>query len=67
MAVAYMDGSLFVVDMRGPRIILRREHGETKTRHSAGVRIGRNSELLDPITALSWTISPINDGRNGYL
>ncbi|KAJ4485744.1 WD40 containing snare-dependent exocytosis protein [Lentinula aciculospora] len=55
-AVTYTDGTLFVVDMRGPAIILR--HGiKTKNRHSIGVHMDPDT---DPITCLEWTISPID-------
>ncbi|KAJ3721812.1 lethal giant larvae like, C-terminal-domain-containing protein [Lentinula raphanica] len=54
LAVAYADGSLFVVDMRGPTIILR--HGiKTKSRHSLGLHMGQD----DAIVCLEWTIGPI--------
>ncbi|KAL0951628.1 hypothetical protein HGRIS_008309 [Hohenbuehelia grisea] len=54
-AAAYPDGSLIVVDMRGPTVILR--HGQNmkaQGRHSIGLHISRNS--IDPIGSLTWTI-----------
>ncbi|KAJ3908951.1 WD40 containing snare-dependent exocytosis protein [Lentinula edodes] len=56
LAVAYADGCLFVIDMRGPTVILR--HGvKAKSRHSIGLHVGTDT---DPITSLEWTISPID-------
>ncbi|KAE9409115.1 hypothetical protein BT96DRAFT_953546 [Gymnopus androsaceus JB14] len=53
LAVAYVDGSLYVVDMRGPNIILR--HGKSKSRHSMVIGMGSETDVA---TCLRWTICP---------
>ncbi|TFY59345.1 hypothetical protein EVJ58_g5836 [Rhodofomes roseus] len=54
LAVAYSSGALLVVDMRGPRVILRNAPTSKKDhRHSF---LGAKRE---PIVALTWTACPI--------
>lgn len=57
LAVAYVDGSLYVVDMRGPNIILR--HGKSKSRHSMVIGMGSETDVA---TCLRWTICPTETG-----
>ena len=60
MAAGYADGSLIVVDMRTPRIILR--HGEGSNSKGAGNR--RSSKNADPVAAMTWTVATNNTGRS---
>ncbi|KAJ3988441.1 WD40 containing snare-dependent exocytosis protein [Lentinula detonsa] len=55
LAVAYPDGSLFVIDMRGPTIILRHSI-KAKSRHSIGIHMSTE----DAVICLEWTISPVD-------
>ncbi|KIK70617.1 hypothetical protein GYMLUDRAFT_32661 [Collybiopsis luxurians FD-317 M1] len=55
LAVAYGDGSLYVVDMRAPAIILR-HNTKAKSRHSIGIHLGSESDV---VTSLEWAICPI--------
>jgi syntaxin-binding protein 5 len=66
LASAYADGSLLVVDMRGPRIILRRNQDGDQKRHSMGLRLHRHSGTLDPIASLAWTVSTLASGKASY-
>ncbi|CAL1694488.1 unnamed protein product [Somion occarium] len=52
LAASYADGSLFVVDMRGPTIILRDMSG---TR--AGKQSLRHRREEDPVVSLTWTVT----------
>ncbi|KAI0783299.1 lethal giant larvae like, C-terminal-domain-containing protein [Abortiporus biennis] len=52
LAVAYEDGSTFIVDMRGPRLILRDTVGAKSHRHSF---LGKHEN--EPVTQLTWTVS----------
>ncbi|KAJ6503249.1 WD40 containing snare-dependent exocytosis protein [Mycena vitilis] len=54
LAVAYTD-YLIVVDMRGPRVILRRGREKKKDRMSLHLHAS------DPITALTWTVATIEN------
>ncbi|KAF5388500.1 hypothetical protein D9757_004730 [Collybiopsis confluens] len=53
IAVAYTNGALYVVDMRGPTIILRHS-ARAKSRHSIGIHLGSEAGI---VTSLEWTIS----------
>ncbi|OCH89538.1 hypothetical protein OBBRIDRAFT_881275 [Obba rivulosa] len=48
LAVAYSSGTLLIIDLRGPKVILRRSHSEKSVLHRHGER--------DPIVSLSWTV-----------
>ena len=54
LAVAYADGSLFVVDMRGPRLLLR-STGERRSFLHRGE--------ADPVQALTWTVSGTDSSK----
>ncbi|KAJ7651666.1 WD40 containing snare-dependent exocytosis protein [Mycena polygramma] len=54
LAVAYTD-YLIVVDMRGPRVILRRGREKKKDRMSLHLHAS------DPITTLTWTVATIEN------
>jgi syntaxin-binding protein 5 len=59
VAAGYADGSLFVVDMRTPHIILRHSEGsnsKTTNRHS--------SKNADPVAAMTWTVATHSTGRS---
>ncbi|KAH9044417.1 lethal giant larvae like, C-terminal-domain-containing protein [Lactarius pseudohatsudake] len=56
-AVAYANGSLSVIDMRGPRVMLRAAKAPQSTyRHSF---MHRNSSSTDPVSSLAWAISGV--------
>ncbi|KAK7695037.1 hypothetical protein QCA50_002225 [Cerrena zonata] len=52
LASAYDDGSLFIVDMRGPRVILRDTSG-TKEEH----RSLFHGPEANPVVSLTWTVT----------
>lgn len=58
--MSYSDGSLFIVDMRGPQVILR-DIPDKKKRNS-GIHLPR-SESVDPIMSMVWTVSSLNKGH----
>jgi hypothetical protein len=60
VAAGYADGSLFVVDMRTPRIILRHSEGS----NPKNVVNRRSSKNADPVTAMTWTVATHNTGRS---
>ncbi|KAF9041832.1 hypothetical protein BDZ89DRAFT_1060198 [Hymenopellis radicata] len=64
MAVGYSDGSLYVIDLRGPTILLRQGPESKAKRHSI-VPLGHRS--VDPITSLTWTVSPLSTDKNPGL
>ncbi|KAH9081593.1 lethal giant larvae like, C-terminal-domain-containing protein [Lactarius deliciosus] len=56
-AVAYANGSLSVIDMRGPRVMLRAAKAPQSTyRHSF---MHRSSSGTDPVSSLAWAISGV--------
>ncbi|KAF8274032.1 lethal giant larvae like, C-terminal-domain-containing protein [Lactarius quietus] len=55
-AVAYANGSLTVIDVRGPRVMLRVAKAPQSTRHSF---MHRNSTGTDPVSSLTWAISGV--------
>jgi syntaxin-binding protein 5 len=60
-SVAYINGSLIVIDMRSPRVMLEiGKAQQTSHRHSL---IHRNSPSIDPVLSLAWTISGVKSGR----
>ena len=60
-AVAYANGSLTVIDMRGPRVMLRVAKASPPTsRHSF---MHRNSPGNDPVASLAWAISGVKPGE----
>lgn len=63
LAAAYQDGSLYVVDMRGPSIVLRRlpEDRESKRRSFL------HKNEVDPVRNLTWTVSGTDLGMLIYL
>jgi syntaxin-binding protein 5 len=63
LASAYSDGSMFILDLRGPRVILR--HGQnlqSKSKLSASLHIRRHIEHTDPVCALVWTVATCGTG-----
>jgi Lethal giant larvae(Lgl) like, C-terminal len=67
-----MDGSLIVVDMRGPKIIFSHESNNKKNKpkrpsiHSrthGGDGPTSPSSGLDIAKSLTWTISPLDKGK----
>ncbi|EMD32655.1 hypothetical protein CERSUDRAFT_118683 [Gelatoporia subvermispora B] len=48
LAVAYTSGVLLILDLRGPKIILRRVHSDKSVLHRHGER--------DPFALLTWTV-----------
>src|SRR5580693_8828917 len=61
-SVAYANGSLIVIDMRGPRVMLDvGKAQQTSYRHSF---IHRNSPGVDPVLSLAWVISGVKSGKS---
>ncbi|KAI0319430.1 lethal giant larvae like, C-terminal-domain-containing protein [Amylostereum chailletii] len=53
-AAAYVNGAMYVIDMRGPKVLLRVGHDQgVRSRHHI---LPRRSSSADPIVSLSWTI-----------
>ena len=64
LAAAYGNGFLFIVDLRGPRILLRRgQDTKPNSKETRGLHLRNHSGHLDPIGSLTWTISAIGTGR----
>jgi syntaxin-binding protein 5 len=67
-----MDGSLIVVDMRGPKIILSHEVNK-KNKHKLHVRThggdgpSSSSSAPDIAKSLTWTISLLDKGKLFFL
>lgn len=57
-ASAYADGSLFVVDMRGPKIILRDTSGTKEENRSMF-----HGHEANPVVSLTWTVTGLGPGR----
>lgn len=57
LASAYADGSLFVVDMRGPKIILRDTSGTKEENHSL-----LHGHQANPVVSLTWTVTGTSTG-----
>ena len=70
-----MDGSLIVVDMRGPKIILSNEANSKKNKHKrqsirrthGGDGPSSPSSGVDIAKSLTWTISPLDKGKPFFL
>src|SRR5258708_38230029 len=60
-SVAYTDGSLIVIDMRGPRVILQVGKSQPTAHHHGFLH--RNSPGVDPVLNLTWAISGVKSGR----
>lgn len=59
LATSYTDGSLFVVNMRNPKILLR--HSQVTSKRQS---IGLNTKPVhDPYTALSWNACRLSEGN----
>ena len=67
-----MDGSLIVVDMRGPKIILSHAAASKKNKHKLqpsihlrahGVDGPSPGSAPDIAKSLTWTISPLDNGN----
>ncbi|RDB29510.1 Uncharacterized protein C1F3.03 [Hypsizygus marmoreus] len=56
VAVAYHN-ALFVINMRGPKIVFRHIEEKPSKKHAIGVNTIRTES--DPISSLLWTVSPI--------
>ena len=61
-SVAYANGSLTVIDMRGPRVMLQVGKAQPTTHHIP--LIHRNSPGTDPVLSLAWAISGIKSGKS---
>jgi syntaxin-binding protein 5 len=63
LASAYADGSLLVVDMRFPRILLRHEQqSQAKSRHIVSLHPKRHSKSVDLVDSLTWTVTTVGSG-----
>jgi len=61
--VSYADGSLLIVDMRGPTIIFRSGQ-EVKSKHKHMSKlIGKHSDESDNVTCLNWTVCGLGTGK----
>ncbi|KAK0500667.1 WD40 containing snare-dependent exocytosis protein [Armillaria luteobubalina] len=65
LSVAYRDGSLYIVDLRGPKILFYlNPKNKAKNRHSIGLHLSDHAS--EPIVSLTWTISALeSDNHNG--
>jgi len=65
ISVAYTNGSLLVIDMRSPRVMLEvGKAQQTSQRHSF---IHRNSPNIDPVLSLKWAISGVKSGKSPFF
>lgn len=71
-----MDGSLIVVDMRGPKIILSHEANNRKNKPKRQSVHGRThggdgpslpGSNLDVAKSLTWTICPLDKGKSFFM
>ena len=74
--MSYMDGSLIIVDMRGPKIILSHEANYKKNKHKRQSIHGRThggdgpsspTSGLDIAKSLTWTISSLDKGKLFFM
>jgi syntaxin-binding protein 5 len=62
LAVSYADGSLFIVDMRGPTIIFRSgQEAKSKHKHMSKL-IGKHSNESDTVRCLNWAVCGLGTG-----
>ena len=62
LAVSYADGSLLIVDMRGPKIIFRSgQEAKSKHKHMSKL-LGKHSDESDTATCLNWTVCGLGTG-----
>ena len=64
-SVAHTNGSLIVIDMRGPRVILQVGKAQQTTHHHGF--LNRNSPGTDPVLSLTWAISGVKSGKSSLL
>ncbi|CAA7264832.1 unnamed protein product [Cyclocybe aegerita] len=57
LSVSYSDGTLTVVDMRGPNIILSLEKNKKQNRYSVS---SPTHSTPDAVKSLAWTIAPLD-------
>ena len=62
-SVAYANGLLIVIDMRGPRVILQAGKAQQTTHHI----FHRNSPGIEPVSSLAWAISGVKSGKSPFL
>jgi hypothetical protein len=61
-SIGYANGSLIVIDMRGPRVMFQAgKVQQTTQRHSL---IHRNSPGTDPVMSLAWAITGVKSGMS---
>ncbi|KAK0246422.1 WD40 containing snare-dependent exocytosis protein [Armillaria nabsnona] len=65
LSVAYGDGSLYIVDLRGPKILFYLDpRSKARNRHSIGLHLSDHAS--EPFVSLTWTISALeSDNHNG--
>ncbi|KAG7452249.1 WD40 containing snare-dependent exocytosis protein [Guyanagaster necrorhizus] len=65
LSVAYGDGSLYIIDLRGPRILFYRDpKSKARNKHSIGLHLSDHTS--EPFVSLTWTISVLeSDNHNG--
>lgn len=60
LAVSYSEGSLLILDMRGPRIIHSAVGKKHKTKPTIGLSgVSHHASHFDVVTSLVWTIAPL--------
>ena len=64
-SVAYANGSLIVIDMRGPRVMLQVGKAQQTTHHHGFLH--RNSPGANPVLGLTWAISGVKSGKSSLL
>lgn len=64
LAVAYNSGGLLVVDLRGPRVILRHAPPRNKEHRHSLISRSASAERLETVASLTWTICPIASGSS---
>lgn len=64
ISVAYANGSLIVIDMRSPKVML--EVGKAQQSSQRHSFLHRNSPNVDPVLSLKWAISGGKTGRSPF-
>jgi syntaxin-binding protein 5 len=64
LAVSYHDGSLFIIDLRGPRVILREFRSQPRNRHSF---LKHSDDQGDFVMSLMWSVFKLASGKFSML
>lgn len=61
--MTYGDGSLYIVDLRGPKILFYLDpRSKARNRHSIGLHLSDHAS--EPFVSLTWTISALESGSH---